>query len=73
MTKVIPGCKFADRCPMVMDMCWEQRPPAYRLGEHQAAQCFLYRESPEMEDPDVVNVFEETERFAQAEAEEAPA
>jgi len=62
------GCKFADRCPMVMDMCWQQRPPAFKLEEHRAAQCFLYRELPVMEDPDVVNVFEQTETFAQPDA-----
>ena len=59
------GCKFADRCPMVMDMCWRERPPMYKLEEHQAALCFLHRDSPVAEDPDVVGVFEQIERFDQ--------
>jgi len=59
------GCKFADRCPKVMDMCWRERPPLYRVDEHQAVLCFLHQESPPMEDPDVVSVFDQVERFDQ--------
>lgn len=35
-------CMFADRCPYVMDMCWDARPPAYRAGA-QRATCYLHR------------------------------
>jgi oligopeptide/dipeptide ABC transporter ATP-binding protein len=40
------GCKFADRCPYVMDMCREQLPPLFRTDNHRAAACFLYRDNP---------------------------
>ncbi|RPH61831.1 MAG: ABC transporter ATP-binding protein [Chloroflexi bacterium] len=39
------GCRFASRCPAVMDKC-KQSPPLYRLSEHQAASCFLYEQNP---------------------------
>jgi peptide/nickel transport system ATP-binding protein len=35
-------CLFAERCPHVMDMCWESRPPSYLVGSQHAA-CFLHR------------------------------
>lgn len=38
------GCRFAARCPAVMDMCRERVPPLYRTGERQVAACFLYRD-----------------------------
>jgi peptide/nickel transport system ATP-binding protein len=40
------GCKFADRCPAAMSMCAETTPPLYRIDEHRAAACFLYRDLP---------------------------
>lgn len=42
------GCKFASRCPSVMDKC-KQTPPLFRLSEHQAASCFLYDQKPSIE------------------------
>jgi len=41
-------CKFADRCPHVMDICRTTVPPLFRVDERRAAACFLYRESPEL-------------------------
>jgi oligopeptide/dipeptide ABC transporter ATP-binding protein len=35
-------CLFAERCPHVMDMCWESRPRSYAANSQHAA-CFLYR------------------------------
>jgi oligopeptide/dipeptide ABC transporter ATP-binding protein len=43
------GCKFADRCPHVMEICREQLPPLFRTDKHRAAACFLYRENPKLE------------------------
>ncbi|HET7095059.1 MAG TPA: ABC transporter ATP-binding protein [Thermomicrobiales bacterium] len=43
------GCKFADRCPAVMDVCRTTAPPLYRLDERRAAACFLYRDKPELD------------------------
>jgi oligopeptide/dipeptide ABC transporter ATP-binding protein len=42
------GCRFASRCPMVMDKC-KQSPPLYRISQHQAASCFLYEQHPSIE------------------------
>ncbi len=35
-------CLFAERCPYVMPVCWEQRPPMYAAGKGQHAACFLH-------------------------------
>ena len=43
---LLTGCPFADRCPHVMQICHENPPPLYRLGEGQVATCFLYRDKP---------------------------
>jgi oligopeptide/dipeptide ABC transporter ATP-binding protein len=40
------GCKFADRCPMVMPVCTEKVPPLYRTDDQRAAACFLYQDAP---------------------------
>ncbi|MBA3379446.1 MAG: ABC transporter ATP-binding protein [Chloroflexia bacterium] len=42
------GCKFADRCPHVMDICRTNVPPLFRTEEGRAAACFLYRDSPQL-------------------------
>lgn len=42
------GCRFASRCPNVMDKC-RQSPPLFRLSDHQAASCFLYDQKPSIE------------------------
>jgi peptide/nickel transport system ATP-binding protein len=42
--RIVHGCQFADRCPTVMAMCTEQAPPLYRVDDHRAAACFLYRD-----------------------------
>jgi oligopeptide/dipeptide ABC transporter ATP-binding protein len=38
------GCRFAPRCPYVMDECWETVPPLYRVDPDRVASCFLYKE-----------------------------
>ena len=38
------GCRFAPRCPYVMSECTDAMPPLYRIGDTQAAQCYLHRE-----------------------------
>jgi len=43
------GCKFADRCPHVMDMCRKESPPLFRTDRGRAAACFLYRDSAALE------------------------
>lgn len=36
-----PGCRFADRCPKVMDRCRQETPEPITVGQQQVA-CFLY-------------------------------
>jgi oligopeptide/dipeptide ABC transporter ATP-binding protein len=51
------GCRFAPRCPSVMPVCWERRPPLYRPDDWCAAACFLYEGAPELASADVAQVF----------------
>jgi peptide/nickel transport system ATP-binding protein len=44
--QITSGCKFADRCPMVMRICTETVPPLYRTDDQRAAACFLYKDAP---------------------------
>lgn len=53
------GCPFAARCPHVMDVCRREQPPLYRVAEHQAAACFLHRETPAVLEGDLAQVFRE--------------
>ncbi len=43
------GCKFADRCPHVMEICRREVPPLFRADTHRAAACFLYRDNSAVE------------------------
>jgi oligopeptide/dipeptide ABC transporter ATP-binding protein len=43
------GCKFADRCPHVMEICRREVPPLFRADTHRAAACFLYQDNPKVE------------------------
>jgi oligopeptide/dipeptide ABC transporter ATP-binding protein len=53
------GCPFADRCPFVMPVCRESPPPLFRTDRHQAASCFLHRESPALgAGEDIATVFQ---------------
>ena len=40
------GCKFAGRCPHVMDICRKADPPDVQVG-HQTVKCYLYPEHVE--------------------------
>lgn len=57
--RISTGCAFAPRCPMVMDVCWRERPALYRPDQNRVASCFLYRDSPALESHDVASVFTE--------------
>jgi len=41
------GCRFAARCPFVMEKC-KTPPPLYRLKTHQAASCYLFDQNPQI-------------------------
>ena len=53
------GCKFADRCSMVMEDCWQHVPPLYTVDDNRTASCFLYKDGSELDDPDVASIFVE--------------
>lgn len=36
-----PGCKFAPRCPYVMDRCRTEDPPDFEVGAAHTAKCWL--------------------------------
>src|SRR5512143_4296574 len=38
------GCKFAGRCPQVMDICRKADPPDVQVGQ-QTVKCYLYSEN----------------------------
>jgi peptide/nickel transport system ATP-binding protein len=42
------GCKFLERCPFAFEPC-KNPTPLFRLSEHQAAACFLYKENQSIE------------------------
>jgi len=39
-----PGCRFAGRCPHVMDICRKEEPALLTLSENRTARCWLYSE-----------------------------
>ncbi len=53
----LDGCKFADRCPVVMDMCHNQAPPLFQSRPHLVASCFLHRDSEVMKSHDIASAF----------------
>ena len=46
------GCKFAGRCPHVMDICRKADPPDVLVGQ-QTVKCYLYSEHVEKAAPEV--------------------
>lgn len=44
---LLPGCKFADRCPYVMDICKKKAPPHFRTGSGVEVACWLYSDKSE--------------------------
>jgi len=52
LTEVIQGCKFADRCPHVFDICRQTQPQLMAVGDAHRARCWL-KEHPERRKNDV--------------------
>ena len=48
------GCRFANRCPEVMEVCWKERPPIFGTSAGQGVACWLYREAPETDSAKVL-------------------
>ncbi|WP_321112596.1 ABC transporter ATP-binding protein [Halorussus salinisoli] len=42
------GCRFAPRCPEVMDECTLEEPPMFDVDEAQQARCILYESDDEI-------------------------
>ena len=40
------ACRFAVRCPYVMEQCIQSAPPLYEVGPNHYASCFLYKDRP---------------------------
>ena len=55
------GCRFADRCPAVMDKCRSRRPDLYRTDPTRIARCFLYEEDPIFAEADISETFRQRE------------
>ncbi len=51
------GCRFAPRCPYVMSECTDDMPPLYRVGDTQAALCYLHRDASLGEVQSISDVF----------------
>jgi peptide/nickel transport system ATP-binding protein len=51
------GCRFAPRCPMVMEVCRHERPPLYVPDGRRAVACYLHADSAVLESADVAQVF----------------
>jgi peptide/nickel transport system ATP-binding protein len=41
------GCRFAPRCPHVMDICRTTDPPDFQVGEGHLSHCWLHANEPE--------------------------
>ena len=51
------GCKFAERCPHVMDICWDSPPPLYAPDGGRAAACYLYRDAPALDKQEIMELY----------------
>jgi peptide/nickel transport system ATP-binding protein len=55
--RVSTGCRFAPRCPHVMEECWSNPPPKFQVDADRITACFLYKDRPVSADPDVSAAF----------------
>ena len=47
------GCPYAPRCAHAMPRCFQDRPGLFRTDPRRAVSCYLYDESPELENEDL--------------------
>lgn len=38
------GCRFASRCPQVMDICSNEDPPLFKIDDDHVSKCWLFKE-----------------------------
>ncbi|MCS6906937.1 MAG: ABC transporter ATP-binding protein [Anaerolineales bacterium] len=43
------GCRFHPRCPHVMEICKQQKPPLIEVEPNHSVACFLYSPTPKVE------------------------
>lgn len=43
------GCRFHPRCPHVMDMCKQKKPPLIEIEQNHSVACFLYSSDQKVE------------------------
>jgi peptide/nickel transport system ATP-binding protein len=55
------GCKFASRCPYVMDECRQVAPPLYRTDDDRAVACYLFKGNPEVTGREMAEVLAQDE------------
>ncbi len=55
------GCKFANRCPHMTNMCIQSTPPLYRIHEGQVASCFLYQGCTQIDKANLSEMFPKRE------------
>jgi peptide/nickel transport system ATP-binding protein len=46
-TEAPSGCRFNPRCPNVMDVCKDRKPPLVEVGEEHSVGCYLYTQGKE--------------------------
>ena len=51
------GCKFAGRCPHVIDKCKLARPPLFQLVAERVAACYLYDDKPALPGEELGSLF----------------
>jgi oligopeptide/dipeptide ABC transporter ATP-binding protein len=51
------GCKFANRCPRVMDICRKSPPPLFKTDDHRVAACYLYQDTAAIQTEEMDTVF----------------
>ena len=51
------GCKFANRCPNMMEKCIKAPPPLFRTNGTHAAACYLYEGNEVLEKKDLSMLF----------------
>ncbi|MEX1020228.1 MAG: ABC transporter ATP-binding protein [Litorilinea sp.] len=51
------GCKFAGRCPHVMEKCKVSPPPLYQVNDDRVASCYLYDENTVLPGEDLGKIF----------------
>jgi peptide/nickel transport system ATP-binding protein len=50
------GCRFASRCPHVMDICREKAVPIFRTDAARGAACFLYADKPAIQQTETLQM-----------------